>query len=135
MVFFSDEMLDKKHNIFLRFLEKLYFLFSAQILHFVFLNTSISFPSQSFSPSSAEIKQSVCQFLQHISILCTKKINLNFPYLWFNIIKQYQGISETFIKAHWYFRYAENHTASRIAITINRWVNVNSFIFLSICKN
>ena len=75
MVFFSDEMLDKKHNIFLRFLEKLYFLFSAQILHFVFLNIFIIFPSQSFSPSSAEIKQSVCQFLQHIFILCIKEIN------------------------------------------------------------
>lgn len=60
----------------MRFLEKLYFLFSAQILHFVFLSISIILPSQSFSPSSSEIKQSVCQFLQHIFILCTKKINL-----------------------------------------------------------
>lgn len=79
MVFFDDEILDKKPNNFLRFLEKLYFLFSIQILHFVFLNISIIFSSQSFSPSSVEIKQSVCQFLQHIFILYTKEINQIFP--------------------------------------------------------
>ena len=73
MVFFDDEILDKKHDNFLRFLEKLFFLFSAQILHFVFLDISFIFCSQSFTPSSAEIKQSVCQFLQRISIIIYKK--------------------------------------------------------------
>ena len=50
-----------------------------QILHFAFLNISINLCTQSFSPSSAEIKQSVCQFLQHIFILYTKEINQIFP--------------------------------------------------------